>query len=87
MITPENLTQHELTGLKMKVTASKNKALVGLEGKVIGETQNMITLETKKGEVSVQKDICTLEFLIGEQKVQVNGAALKARPQERIKKR
>jgi len=87
MITPENLIQHELIGLKMKVSASKNKALVGLEGKVIGETQSMITLETEKGEVSVQKDICTLEFHIGTQKVQVSGAALKARPQERIKKR
>ncbi len=87
MITPENLTQHELIGLKMKVAASKNKALVGLEGKIVGETQNMIILETKKGEVSIQKDICTLEFHIGAQKVQVSGTALKTRPQDRIKKR
>lgn len=86
MITPKNLLQHEIIGLKLRVVRSTNKALTGLEGKVIGETQNMVKIETEKGEVSLQKDICTLEFRIMEQKVQVNGALLKRRPQDRIKK-
>ncbi len=86
MITPRNLIQHELIGLRVKVVASTNESLVGLEGKVIGETMNTIKLETDKGEVSLQKDICTLEFQLHEKSVQVDGALLKARPQDRIKK-
>ena len=36
-------------GSKIEITESKNKSLLGIKGKVIDETNNMVILETKKG--------------------------------------
>lgn len=39
----------ELVGAVIKVSDSSNKMDIGLEGNVIDETKNMITVKTKKG--------------------------------------
>jgi RNase P/RNase MRP subunit p29 len=38
-----------IIGSKIKITEAKNKTLEGLKGKVIDQTKNTITLDTKKG--------------------------------------
>ena len=38
-----------IIGSNMEITESKNRTLVGLKGKVINQTKNTMTLETKKG--------------------------------------
>lgn len=38
-----------IIGSNTEVIESKNKTLIGLKGKVIDQTKNTITLETKKG--------------------------------------
>ena len=38
-----------MIGSNVEVIESKNKTLVGLKGKVIDQTKNTMTLETKKG--------------------------------------
>jgi len=38
-----------IIGSKIKISKSKNKTIEGLEGKVIDQTKNTITLETKQG--------------------------------------
>ena len=40
---------YELVGLSIKISGSLNKELVGLSGKVILETKNMIIIEPENG--------------------------------------
>jgi len=88
MITPKNLIKHELIGLKVKVTDSKNKYQVGIEGKVIDETKNTLIIETKKGLKRLPKDQCVFSFYLPSgERVRVNGKVLVARPEDRVKKK
>lgn len=47
-ITKKNLRQHELIGLYAEVVDASNKASIGLKGKVVDETQKMLTLQTEE---------------------------------------
>ena len=69
----------ELIGSYVKVVDSKNKTLVGLEGKVIDETKNTITLEDGK---KIIKSHVIFE-VDGEI---VEGKTIQKRPEDRIKK-
>jgi ribonuclease P protein subunit POP4 len=86
MITPKNLLKHELIGLEVEVVESKNKSLVGLRGKVVDETRNMLTIETKKGDKKVIKSECTFVFHLPNALVEVDGSLLVGSPEKRIKK-
>jgi len=46
-IDERNLVRHELIGLTCRVKDSTNKALVGLEGRVIDESRQTLTLEVR----------------------------------------
>ena len=50
----------DLIGQDVTVTDSENKEIVGINGKVIMETKNMIILDTKNGKKNIPKDICQL---------------------------
>jgi ribonuclease P protein subunit POP4 len=88
MITPENLVRHELTGLAVKVVESANPSSVGIEGRVVDESRNTLTIETARGNRNLIKDQCVFSFLLptGE-RVRVDGRLLVARPEDRIKKK
>jgi len=45
MITPSNITRHELIGLEIKVVRSRNQSLTGKQGKVVDETRNTLIIE------------------------------------------
>jgi|YNPNPStandDraft_1061719.scaffolds.fasta_scaffold260708_2 ribonuclease P protein subunit POP4 len=87
MITPKNILIHELIGLKVRVLDACNKSLIGIEGKVIDETKNMLIIEvnmhlTKR----VQKKGTRFMFELPDgTKVAVDGNKLSGRPYERIK--
>lgn len=88
MITPHNLINHELIGLKVNVVNSRNVHQMGLRGRVVDETLKMLTIETGRGEKKVEKRGSTFVFTIPSGKsVRVNGDVLYARPEDRIKKR
>jgi ribonuclease P protein subunit POP4 len=88
MITPENLVRHELVGLFVRITKSTNPVNVGIEGRVIDESRNTITIETKKGKKSFIKEQCVFSFLLPDgERVRVDGRVLVARPEDRIKKK
>ncbi len=88
MITPENLVRHELVGLPVKIVKSTNPVNVGIEGKVVDESRNTITVETSKGSKNFVKDQCTFSFrLPSGDRVIVDGRVLIARPEDRIKKK
>lgn len=88
MRTPENLVRHELIGLKVKVIESLNEKNVGISGKVIDETRNMIIIEkNSRKEVKLAKDGNVFVFYLGGQKVRIDGKVLVGRPEDRIKKK
>jgi ribonuclease P protein subunit POP4 len=88
MITPENLVRHELIGLEAKVIKSTNPSQVGLSGRVVDESRNILSIETTKGVKNLPKAECTFSFHIpsGEW-VRVDGKLLLARPEDRPKKK
>jgi len=69
----------EIIGKKTKVVDSKNKSLVGMNGNIIEETKNTITLSNKK---KLLKSHVTLE-IDGEI---IEGKMLQKKPEDRIKK-
>ena len=44
MLTAETLTRHELIGLHLRVVEASNPTLVGIEGKVVMETTNTLSV-------------------------------------------
>jgi RNase P/RNase MRP subunit p29 len=72
----------DLIGQDITIINSKNKEIVGINGKVIMETKNMITLDTEKGKKDVPKDICQLSNNKGI--IQTDSTKLSKRPHERL---
>ncbi|SDC04661.1 ribonuclease P protein component 1 [Natrinema hispanicum] len=67
-LTPETLPRHELNGLPVRVVESDDASRVGLEGRVVIETTNTLSVEVREdGEsrvVMVPKSGSTFEFAI-----------------------
>ncbi len=87
MITPEDLVRHELIGLDVKITSSSNLVNIGIQGRVVDESRNTLTIETKAGTRTVIKDQCEFSFRLDRKWVKVDGKLLVARPEDRVKKR
>jgi ribonuclease P protein subunit POP4 len=77
--------KEELIGLFITIQDAKNKSLIGIRGKVIDETQHTLTIRADGENKKVIKDQVTLT--IPEKGVKVKGSLLKARPEDRIKKK
>lgn len=84
-ITPKTLTRHELIGLKCRVVRATNPEIIGIEGTVIDETRNMITIENDK-RIKIPKRNAIFQFEL-EESVTVNGNALIGRPEDRVNSR
>ena len=88
MITPENILRHELVGLYVKVVHSANPSQLGLSGRVVDETRNMLSIETPDGVRNLPKQGCTFSFLLPSgERVRVEGRLLLARPEDRVRKK
>jgi ribonuclease P protein subunit POP4 len=76
-------------GLSAKVVWSSNKHDVGIEGLIVMESRNTIVLETKSQAMKrIPKKSVVLELSIPEYgKIQIAGADIVGRPENRIKKR
>ena len=72
----------DLIGQDVTVTDSENKEIVGINGKVIMETKNMIILDTKNGKKNTPKDICQLSNNKGI--IQTDSTKLSKKPHERL---
>ena len=83
-----NFIQKELIGLNITICESKDPTLIGLEGKIVDETQNMLIILTKKNKTKkIVKENSTFKFRISDEKnVKIAGKLLKGRPEERMKK-
>ena len=75
-------SEFDLIGQDVTITDSKNKEIVGISGKIIMETKNMITLDTGDGMKNLPKDICQLSN--NEGIITTDSTKLNKRPHERL---
>ena len=60
----------------------------GLNGVVVDESRQTLTIKTSKGEKKIPKDICVFVFKLPDgKKVKVDGELLVSRPEDRVKKK
>ncbi|MDD2438952.1 MAG: ribonuclease P protein component 1 [Methanosarcinaceae archaeon] len=95
-ISPSKLIYHELIGLFVKVVASTNPSLIGIQGSVINETKNMLLVENSQTrELMIPKAGTEFLFRIpaklsengrrSDTFVKVQGNLLLSQPENRIK--
>ena len=75
-------SEFDLIGQDVTITSSKNKEIVGINGKIIMETKNMIVIDTKNGKRNIPKNICQLSN--NGQVIQTDSTKLNKRPHERL---
>ncbi len=80
----KDLLKKEVIGLHIIITDSRNKANIGIEGKIIDETKHTLLIRTNEGKKQLMKNNIT--FMIKEKKIMVQGKALAGKPEERIKR-
>ncbi|ASJ00107.1 ribonuclease P [Thermococcus gorgonarius] len=86
-MTAKNIIWHELIGLKAKVIRASHPELVGIEGYVLDETRNTLTIVGDRV-WTVPKDVAEFEFeTAAGKRIRVNGSKLVGRPEMRLKKR
>ncbi len=85
-MTAKNIIWHELIGLKAKIIRASHPGLVGIEGYVLDETRNTLTILGERLWV-VPKDVVCLEFEVDGESIRINGKELIGRPEMRLKKR
>ena len=78
----ETISEYDLIGQEITITQSKNKEIIGIKGKVIMETKNMIILKTDYGKKSIAKDIC--QFSNRQGLLETDSTKLSKRPHERM---
>ena len=72
----------------MEVINADNPSLIGIKGKVIDETKNMLTIEKENGETKqlVKKQVTIKTEIEGKEYI-IQGEMLQGRPEERLKKK
>tara|TARA_B110000014_G_scaffold160104_1_gene112753 strand:+ start:129 stop:386 length:258 start_codon:yes stop_codon:yes gene_type:complete len=75
-------SEFDLIGQDVTISDSKNKEIIGINGKIIIETKNMIVIKTKNGKRSIPKNICQL--INSEGMIEIDSTKLSKRPHERL---
>ena len=87
MITPNNILYHELICLPTKVVDSRIKSLVGLKGKVVMETKNMLYVDDGTKVRAVPKKVSVFEFILPSgHSIKLSGISIIGRPESRLSK-
>jgi len=86
--TKNNLLYSTFIGLKVEIPNSSQRELVGLKGKVVDETKNLLVIEKEDGkEVRIPKVSSTFRFTLDDgSKMDIIGMKIAFRPEERPKK-
>ena len=82
-----DLIRQEFIGRYAEVTEAKNKCLIGVKGKIVDETKNMLTIATQHGEKKLIKDQIVLNVHFNGKIYRIEGKYLIGRPEERLKKK
>lgn len=75
-----------LVGKEIEVFYSKNKSVIGIRGKCVEDRQNILVLETEKGEKKILKKDSWFLIYENNYKILINGKDLLGRIEKRIKK-
>jgi len=75
------MIKQEIIGREIEIIEASNKNLVGLEGKVIWETKNMLVLKLKSKTRHLIKS--QIKFKLGNQVI--NGKEMLKKPEDRLK--
>ena len=84
MITEENLVFHEMIGLHATVITSSNDSFIGIQGKILDETQSMFCIKTENGEKLLPKKQSKWQFDLKDQKIIIEGSKLNRRSEDRL---
>ncbi len=84
MITFENISIHEMIGLKTVISASSNNQIIGLTGKIVDETKSMFTINTKNGFKMIPKNQNTWKFFSDGNELTFSGSVLEKRSYDRL---
>ena len=82
----KNLLRRGLIGVEIEIIGSKNKANVGVKGRIIDETKNSLIILTKNQRKRVMKQNITAILDFKDVKAKIKGALLLGRADERIKR-
>ncbi len=88
MRTRKNILFSTFVGLHVEIARSSQQDMVGLRGKVVDETKNLIIIEKEDGkEIKIQKVSSVFRFTLDDgEKIDVEGKRIAFRPHERPKK-
>ena len=79
------IERHELIGSNIKIIGSKNQSLIGIKGKIIDETKNMLVVQGKTKK-NIIKNQVKMEIKFNNERVIIDGRVLVGRPVDRLKK-
>ena len=82
----KTIVLHELIGLEARVIKSSDKSQIGIKGKVIRETKNLLFLTDNNVTKKIVKKISTFRFSYGKNSFVVDGKEINFRSHERIEK-
>ena len=77
----------EFIGKELEVIEADNPSLVGIKGKVIDETKNMLIIEQNNETKKLVKKQVTIKAKIEDKEIIIKGEILQGRPEERLKKK
>ena len=86
-VTP-SIVQQEFIGLNAEVVKSSNPNYIGICGKVVDETRNVLVLLHQNEKKSIIKNVTVFDFTMPDGTVvEIDGTVIVGRPEDRIKKR
>lgn len=86
-ITPGNILIHELIGLEVKVVDDSNPHNISISGRVVDETRNTVVIRQRGEAKTVAKQNARFLFRLPGGEVEVDGAYLVGRPEDRVKRK
>ena len=86
-ISPRNILRHELIGLEAGVVKSRNPSHRAVEGFIVDESMKTLVIEQDGESKRVPKRDATFIIKLPSGLVEVEGAALYGRPEDRVKKK
>ncbi|MDD4878586.1 MAG: ribonuclease P protein subunit [Candidatus Nanoarchaeia archaeon] len=81
-----DIIRHELIGLEIEVTASKNQSLVGIKGKIVDETKNTLRVRANSRVLTIMKNTIMFKANVDGKNIEIDGNCIMGRPEDRIKK-
>lgn len=87
-MTKQNLLRHELIGLEARVVSSSDPTLLGVQGRIVDETRNMLVVEQAGKDKTISKSSSTFMITLpsGEEAT-VEGKKLIGRPDARVRRK